>query len=135
MKKLAIIFLVVSILLTACSISKEENSEKLSDVDFTVVEDIDIPKEVKEVIEERKMNPFQVAYTMNEGTYIIVGYGEQATGGYSITADELYLAEDGIHVKTTLLGPDKDVTVDAKASYPYIVLKTEVTEEDVIFEP
>ena len=65
MKKLAIIFLVVSILLTACSISKEENSEKLSDVDFTVVEDIDIPKEVKEVIEERKMNPFQVAYTMN----------------------------------------------------------------------
>ena len=127
--------LAVSIMFTDCTVSKEESSEKISDVDFTVVEDIDVPKEVKEVIEERKTNPFQVAYTMNEGTYIIVGYGEQATGGYSITADELYLAEDGVHVKTTLLGPDKDVTVDAKVSYPYIVLKTEVTEEDVIFEP
>ena len=135
MKKIILLMLAVSLVFTGCTISKEENSEKISDVDFTVVEDIDIPKEVKEVIEERKTNPFQVAYTMNEGTYIIVGYGEQATGGYSITADELYLAEDGIHVKTTLLGPDKDVTVDAKASYPYIVLKTEVTEEDVIFEP
>ena len=135
MKKIILLMLAVSLVFTGCSVSKEESSEKISDVDFTVVEDIDVPKEVKEVIEERKMSPFQVAYTMNEGTYIIVGYGEQATGGYSITADELYLAEDGIHVKTILLGPDKDVTVDAKASYPYIVLKTEVTEEDVIFEP
>ena len=135
MKKIIPLMLAVSLMFTGCTVSKEESSEKISDVDFTVVEDIDVPKEVKEVIEERKTNPFQVAYTMNEGTYIIVGYGEQATGGYSITVDELYLAEDGVHVKTTLLGPDKDVTVDAKASYPYIVLKTEVIEEDVIFEP
>ena len=135
MKKIILLMLTICLVFTGCTVSKEESSEKISDVDFTVVEDIDVPKEVKEVIEERKTNPFQVAYTMNEGTYIIVGYGEQATGGYSITADELYLAEDGVHVKTTLLGPDKDVTVDAKVSYPYIVLKTEVTEEDVIFEP
>ena len=135
MKKLAIIFFSVSILLTACSISKEESSERLSDVDFTVVESIDVPEEVKEVIEERKSNPFQVAYLTKDATYIVVGYGEQATGGYSITVDDLYLAENGIHVLTTLHGPEKDVTVDARASYPYIVLKTEATDEEVFFEP
>ncbi len=135
MKKIILLSLLLALLFTGCSLSKEKSSEKISDVDFTVVEDIDIPEEVKTVIEERKTNPFQVAYVTGDATYIMVGYGEQATGGYSITVDELYLTEDGVHVKTTLLGPDKDVTVDANTSYPYIVLKTEVTEEDVKFEP
>ena len=134
MKKIILFILLIPLLLTACTISKEESEEKISDVDFTVVEDIDIPEEVKEVIEERKTNPFQVAYITDGATYILIGYGEQSTGGYSITVDELYLAENGIHVRTTLLGPDKDVTVDAHPSYPYIVLKTEITEEDVVFD-
>ncbi len=134
MKKIIPLILVVPLLFTGCTISKEESAEKISDVDFTVVEDIDIPEEVKEVIEERKTNPFQVAYITDGATYIIVGYGEQATGGYSIAVEELYLAENGVHVKTTLLGPDKDVTVDSRPSYPYIVLKTEITEEDVVFD-
>lgn len=134
MKRILPYILLLPLLFTACTISKEESEEKISDVDFTVVEDIDIPEEVKEVIEERKTNPFQVAYITDGATYIVVGYGEQSTGGYSITVDELYLAENGIHVRTTLLGPDKDVTVDAHSSYPYIVLKTEITEEDVVFD-
>lgn len=134
MKRILPYILLLPLLFTACTISKEESEEKISDVDFTVVEDIDIPEEVKEVIEERKTNPFQVAYITDGATYIVVGYGEQSTGGYSITVDELYLAENGIHVRTTLLGPDKDVTVDVHSSYPYIVLKTEITEEDVVFD-
>jgi len=135
MKKIILLSLLLALLLTGCTVSKGESSEKIADVDFTVVEDIDIPEEVKAVIEERKVNPFQVAYVTGDATYIMVGYGEQPTGGYSITVDEIYLAEDGVHVKTTLLGPDKDLTVDSNASYPYIVLKTNVTEEDVNFEP
>lgn len=135
MKKLIASVLLMAVFLTGCSISKEEGTDKLSDVDFTVVEDIDIPEEVKEVIEERKANPFQVAFVTGDATYILVGYGEQATGGYSITVDELYLAENGIHVKTTLIGPEKGTTPTAAASYPYIVLKTEATEESITFEP
>lgn len=130
-----ILLALAAVLCVGCSISKEESSDKISDVDFTVVEDIDIPDEVKEVIEERKTNPFQVAFLNGDAAYIIVGYGEQPTGGYSITVDELYRAEDGLHVKTTLLGPEKDAAVDAALSYPYIVLKTETTEEEIMFEP
>ena len=135
MKRIILLILTTSILFTGCTVSKKESSEKISDVDFTVVEEIDIPEEVKEVIEERKSNPFQVAYVTGDATYMVVGYGEQETGGYSITVDELYLAEDGVHVMTTLHGPDKDVNVDAKPSYPYIVLKMESTEEEILFEP
>lgn len=135
MQKIIPLILLAAVLFAGCGISKEESSDKISDVDFTVVEDIDIPDEVKEVIEERKANPFQVAFVTGDAAYIIVGYGEQPTGGYSITVDELYLAEDGIHVNTTLVGPEKDATVDSNPSYPYIVLKTEATEEEITFEP
>ena len=65
----------------------------------------------------------------------MIGYGEQATGGYSIAVEECYLAEDGVHVVTNLLGPKKDTVVDTKVSYPYIVLKTEAIDGEVIFEP
>lgn len=136
MKKIiSVILLMTVVLISGCSVEKEGSSDKISDVDFTVVEEIDIPEEVKSLIEEKKANPFQVAFVMGESTYIIVGYGEQATGGYSIAVDGFYMAEDGLHVSTTLLGPEKDATVDANASYPYIVLKTEAMDGEVIFEP
>lgn len=136
MKKIISLILLISVVvISGCSIEKQESADKISDVDFTVVEEIDIPEEVKTLIEEKKANPFQVAFVTGENTYIIVGYGQQATGGYSITVDEFYLAEDGIHVNTNLLGPEKDVTVDSNPSYPYIVLKTEATDKDVIFNP
>ncbi len=136
MKKILSVILLVTVLFAGgCSVEKEGAADKISDVDFTVVEEIDIPEEVKTLIDERKANPFQVAFVTGESTYIMVGYGEQPTGGYSITVDECYLAEDGIHVVTNLLGPEKDATVDSNLSYPYIVLKTEATDKEVIFEP
>ncbi len=131
----SIMLLSIVLLTSACSVEKEGATDKISDVDFTVVEEIDVPQEVKALIEERKANPFQLAFVTGENSYIMVGYGEQPTGGYSITVDECYLAEDGIHVVTNLLGPEKDAVVDSKLSYPYIVLKTEATDKDIIFEP
>lgn len=125
----------IMIFTSACSVQQERATDKISDVEFTVVEEIDIPQEVKALIEERKASPFQLAFITGENSYIMVGYGEQATGGYSITVNECYLAEDGIHVVTNLLGPEKDATVDKKVSYPYIVLKMEATDKEIIFEP
>ena len=131
----SIMLLSIVLLTSACSVEQESATNKISDVDFTVVEEINIPEEVKALIEERKANPFQLAFVTGENSYIMVGYGEQPTGGYSITVEECYLAEDGIHVITNLLGPQKDVAVDSKLSYPYIVLKTEATDKDIVFEP
>ena len=62
------------------------------------------------------------------------GYGEQATGGYSIRIKDCYLTSNAVLFDTELVGPRKGESVSANPSYPYIVIKTESREETVIFE-
>lgn len=119
-------------LLTACSYQKE-SIQKVSDLDFTALREEEIPQELKAIIEDKKENEFHVTYE-DEALYIAVGYGKQESGGYSIEASELYLGENTIYFRTKLIGPQKEEVVDATASYPYLVIKTEYREERVVFE-
>ena len=111
--------------------------KKIKDLEFTVLAEENIPEELKTVIEEKKNSAFKVTYQDNGFLYICVGYGEQVSGGYSITVNALYLTENAIYADTTLLGPDPaDPAADKKKapSCPYIVLKTEFVDKPVVFE-
>ena len=119
--------------LTACSVEKED-LQKVRDLEFTVVGETDLPEELKNVIGEKKMAPFKLTYTDDQNLYIVVGYGEQETGGYSISVKELYLTENAIVADTELLGPESAEQAGTEKSYPYIVVKTEYLEEPVIFQ-
>lgn len=120
-------------LLSGCTMLSEERM-KLRDLEFTVLSEEKIPEELKTIIEEKKATPFKLTYSDNEYLYISIGYGEQTTGGYSVTVNELYLTDNAIYVNTTLLGPEGAEKKDDIASYPYIVMKTEYLDETVIFE-
>ncbi|MCM1191403.1 MAG: protease complex subunit PrcB family protein [Butyrivibrio sp.] len=132
-RRLLCLLAAAAVLLSGCTYLSDEKI-KLRDLDFTVLSEEKIPKELKEIIEERKSAPFQITYTDNVNLYICIGYGEQKTGGYSITVEELYLTDDNIYVNTGLLGPDAADKSSRTPSYPYIVLKTEFLEQTVIFE-
>lgn len=135
MKKCAGLLAVLAIigLLTGCSLLSKE-SVKLKDLEFTVLSEEKLPEELKTVVEERKTQPFQLTYSDKEYLYICIGYGEQATGGYSIAVDELYLTDSAVYVGTSLLGPEPSEKSNKTPSYPYIVLKTEFLDDTVIFE-
>lgn len=120
-------------LLTGCNVNKE-TQDKVRDLEFTVVGEAELPGELLEIVAEKKLQPFKLTYSNDQGLYIVVGYGEQATGGYSITVNELYLTENSILIDTELLGPEKGETTGVEASYPYIVVQTEYLEEPVIFQ-
>ncbi len=134
-KKIALLLccILISSVFFGC---KKEQSEvkKLNDLEFTVVEEADLPEELLTSINEKKSTPFKMTYSNDNYLYIVRGYGEQRSGGYSITADELFLAEDGIHFKTTLLGPGKDEPVTQVMTYPFIVVKTEFLDQKVIWD-
>lgn len=140
-KKSGKVLLVVALLawvfvvrfLTACSVEKDD-LEKVRDLEFTVVGDTDLPEELKHVIGEKKAAPFKLTYTDGQNLYIVVGYGEQETGGYSISVRELYLTENAIVADTELLGPQAAEQTGSEKSYPYIVIRTEYLEEPVIFQ-
>lgn len=119
--------------LTGCSVEKE-NQDKVRDLEFTVVGEAELPEELKNLVEEKKAAPFKLTYSNDQGLYIALGYGEQATGGYSISVEELYLTENSIVIDTELKGPEKGETVGVEKSYPYIVVQTEYLENPVIFQ-
>ena len=133
---LAILMLMCLSALAGCK-EKKDPMEKIKDLEFTVTAQENIPEELKNVIEEKKGSAFKVTYQDNGFLYICIGYGEQVSGGYSITVNDLYLTENAMYVDTTLIGPDPADTAVVKKnmpSYPYIVIKTEFIDKPVVFD-
>lgn len=117
----------------ACGIQKTD-STKVRDLDYTVLEPEEIPDQLMEMIEEKKEGDFRLTYTYEGYLYIARGFGMQETGGYSIQVKELYLSSNAVYFETELLGPGKDEKAAQAVSCPYIVVKTEAVDENVVFE-
>lgn len=132
MKKIIVSILFLCLSCCACSTQKEDG-KKISDLEFSVLREEDIPEELKTVIEGKKQQNFKLTYEDQEQLYIAIGYGEQQTGGYSIQVKELYLSENAIYFDTELKGPKKEEINSKAKSYPYIVVKTEHRKESVVF--
>lgn len=125
--------LILTFLLFGCGMQTQE-SERLKDLDFTVMDLEKVPEELRDVLEEKKSMPFKVTYEDDGYLYICVGYGEQDTSVYSIAVEDLYLTDNAICVDTELLGPGKGETTTAAVTCPYIVLKLEYLDKSVVFE-
>jgi len=113
---------------------QKQEQDKVRDLEFTVTGEADLPQELQQIIQEKKAAPFKLTYTSDQGLFIVVGYGEQPTGGYSIQVKELYLTENSIVIDTELQGPQKGETTGVEKSYPYIAVRTEYLENPVIFQ-
>lgn len=132
-KNLLRMVVITTLLLTLAGCeAQEEAGDKLKDLDFTVVGENEQPDALKSIIAEKSKNAFQISYTIGEQLYIAVGYGEQTSGGYSITVNEFYETPDAIVVDTTLVGPNAAANVTNTPTMPYVVIKTENIEEKPI---
>lgn len=116
-----------------CNATEEPAVEdKVRDIDFTVVGEDQQPDSLKDIIAEKYADPFQISYTLGEELYIAVGYGEQPSGGYSISVNAFYETEDTLVIDTTLIGPGKAENVTKTPTRPYIVVKTENIADKMI---
>lgn len=118
----------------ACTGGKKTKTTKVKDIEYTVVEEADLPEEILKLVDERKEQPFKMSYGSGDYLYIITGYGKKETGGYSIKVNDLYLTENAIYFNTDLLGPVESEKVEYAASYPYIVVKMEYMDKSIVFE-
>ena len=130
----ALLFLIFSsVFFQGCSV-EEADARKIKDLDYTVLEEKEIPEEFLKVIEEKKETMFKLTYTDKENLYIAMGYGTQETGGYSISVNECYLTGNAIYFDTTLIGPSKGEKINQVKSYPFIVVRTKYIGKNVVFE-
>lgn len=128
-KKMLAFLMVVATLLCGCRIVKNDTA-KQKEIDYTVSDYNEVPKEVQQIVDERKEEKFQTTYTDMENTYILIGYGKQNADGYSIRLDEIYESTTNVYVKTTFEGPD-ELPESKEVTYPYIIIKIEYTEKGV----
>ncbi len=119
--------------LSGCTLNGD-NGDKVRDLDFSVVADTDIPQELKQIIAQKQQSPFKLTYSDDKNLYIVVGYGKQASGGYSIAVNDLYLTDNSIVLDTELIGPEKGENTGTEPSYPFIVIRTEMSELPVVFQ-
>ncbi len=132
------VLIVALLIMTKCSLNNEESGKK--SLDFTVCDSTRIPEELQEIIDEKKDKEFKISYINNAYMFIAIGYGEQGKTDYKITVEDLYLADDGIHIKTMLYsgkatGTDAEKTEETGNTLtPYIVIKCEKYDVPVIFD-
>ena len=129
----AIALIAIIVLLNGCGIEKTDN-KKINDLTYEMVEEENIPEELKAKIEEKKAASFKLTYEGDSYIYIVRGYGEQETGGYSIQILEFYHTQNSVIFHTNLIGPSKDELKNTAPSYPYIVIRTKNPNKNVIFK-
>lgn len=135
MKKIISIILSLLVLLALCACSaKKLATEKIRDIDFTVVDEEDIPEELMNMIKEKETTPMKLTYADGGVLYIVEGYGEQPTSGYSIEVKECFETKNAIYLHTNLIGPTNEEKIVEKATYPYIVIKMEFIDKNVVFQ-
>ena len=120
MRKLASVMLCVCLLMLCqgCSV-KKMNTEKIRDVEITVLEEEKIPEEFLTQIEEKKSGPFKITY---------------ADSGYIIEVKECYETENAIYIHTNLIGPSKEEKIVEAKTFPYVAVKMQFIDKNVVFE-
>lgn len=118
--------------MTGCALQTKE--KKLRDVEYTVVGAEGVPQELQEEINKIKDEEFQLTYDDGAYLYMAKGYGTRESSGYNISVQQVYLTEHTIVFETQITGPAEGTDAANKETTPYIVIKTERLDGQVIFE-
>jgi hypothetical protein len=114
--------------------ASEEDEEVRTDIEFTVCEEGRLPKELVEIIESKKAQPFRLTFTTRDYMYIVVGYGAQQRGGCAVTVNQLYRTEQAVHIDTNLVGVEGETIKIDGMTYPYVAVRCENQNLPVVYE-
>lgn len=126
---------VISLLLALAGCGADRTNEREgTTVEFTVTPMLEVPEELAALIEENKKDEIRMTYSDGEDLYLVRGYGEQKTGGYSISVKSCTEDEETIWLDTQLLGPQSQEKISKDPSYPCLVIKMEMREKEVMIQ-
>lgn len=126
--------LIVFFTMSGCQFRIVPEEQEKEEVSFVIVSEECLPNEVVQLIEKKKKEEIKLTYVDGENRYLIIGYGEQKTGGYSIYIKEFYATRNALYVDTCLMGPQTGEQKKACPSYPVIVLQISELGLPVVFK-
>ena len=124
---LVCIFLLM-VILTGCQLIRIEEGER-TPLKYTIVKQEEIPAEAVELMEQKKEKTFQMTYQVGDVRYLMKGYGEQLTGGYSIQVEEVSESENAVFCKTRLI-----ISFISKVRFHSFVPSTLCTSERFLYK-
>ena len=74
-----------------------------------------------------------ITYADQDILYAARGFGEKKTDGYHVEVTACYETEDTIYVTTELRGPQKGEDIKKEKNCPYVVIKMDYEEKQVMF--
>ena len=130
----AVIALLSTVMLSVGCVTKVEMTDKICDLQFTVLEKTELPEELKQKILKNRKKAFHLTYSDQGELYIVEGYGEKSQSGYSVKVTELYETAEAIYIHTELDGPSREEETKEVATYPYVAVKTKEIGKPVRFK-
>ena len=127
---------VLMAVLAGCASSDETSTDydpSMPDLEYEIAQAKDLPQKVNEKIFNKQKERFGFTYRDEDVMYIVFGFGEQPTGGYSIQVAALKDGTDKIILEANLLAPGKEEVISPSPSYPVMILKTQDHDKDVSF--
>ena len=82
------ILVLVALACVSSGCRKQEARER-QDLDFTVCAETELPDDLRQIIEDKKLHAFQMSYTTKDHLYIVVGYGEHDRTNLCVVVEEL----------------------------------------------
>ncbi len=95
------ILVLVALACVSSGCRKQEARER-QELEFTVCAETELPDDLRQIVEEKKLHAFQMSYTTKDHLYIVVGYGEHDRTNLCVVVEELYKTDRAIYVKTNL---------------------------------
>ena len=129
----AIIFFPIIMQLTGCS-GNYINDNEAKTLDYTVIEETQIPEEFLYQIMEKKGESFELTYRDNEYLYIAKGYGNQGKTRTCVSVEKLYSKGTDIFVKFNITNKNKNLGETEVENTPFLVIKTEYRKGEVHFD-
>lgn len=135
-KRVCVFVFVVAFFISFLSGCKFEETadKKIKDLDYTICDEGKLPDALVQLIQEKKKEPFKLTYNTKDYLYIVIGYGAQDRSDLCIQLKELYLTENAIFVDTELDSVEGKALEDDKLIYPWIAVKCELYDVQVIFK-
>lgn len=128
---ICVLILLAVLSVSGCRFIRIEEGER-TPLEYTIMKQEEIPAEAVELMEQKKEKSFQMTYQVGDVRYLMKGYGQQLTGGYSIQVEEVSESENAVFCKTRLVGPEEK-NIGSEPSYPCIVLRITDTQKPVQF--
>ena len=100
----AALLLFLALTVSGCRIVSTEGGERPGGGIYSSPGGRPLPPEVERLIREQEGQAFQMTYKSGGYLYILRGYGEQKSGGYSIQVEEVSVSDSALHFRTRLIG-------------------------------